>query len=1137
MPTRAGWSLVGAVAGLYAGARILGLTPLAVLATQGIVLLAGAVAWTRTRRPRLIATREVSDRLQVGIEGRVTLDISNSGVRRSPTVSITDSVGSGRRTARFLVAPMAPGASARATYRIPTERRGRYRIGPMSSAVGDPFGLTSERRMVADTAEVVVHPRVHDVMPLPEGGGDDLDYDARSVRGMPEPGGEFHTLRDYEHGDDLRRVHWRSTARRGSLMIRQEEARRRAPVVVLLDTRSGRHNRASFETAVEAAASVVAALDREERPVTLISTSGERLGSPGRRHLATVLDALAVIEPGGPDRLGSLLGRNRASALVAVMGRMHDGDHAALNLLVRGAGLLVVVATGDVRGALPARRGTNILVSVGPDAPFERVVERTNGAMGRQDSAQASGLALAALSAAAALPLLRVFSGASWLIAALGAALVPHVIAAWADRRDRPLPLPVALVSAVVGVAFCMVVVEPGTTFHGLPTASTFDAAARGLWHAPEVLRTAVVPVEPAGAALLLALVALWAVSTTAAGLDRAGGRPLVATAPGLVLFVAVIALGSGAYTAVTAAYGAAVAAYLLAGRIEHLAGSYSWSPEVRRGGVLRGLAVGGLAAGALAVAAGAVVGPSLPGASGSAILDYRELGEGQGPGSWQTISPLVDIRGRLAQNPPTELFTVRSDREAYWRLVALDEFDGSAWVLGRNEAPPAGDGLPSGAAGPVDSDEVRQHFEIGALSSRWLPAAYRPTAIELTDAYVIEEVLTLVAADDLSAGVEYEVVSLVATPGAADLARSAPVRSDDWSRYLALPSDFPSRVTDLALDIVGAAASDSPYDRALALQGWLRDPRRFTYTLDARSGHDSSAIETFLFESRRGYCEQFAGTFAAMARSVGLPARVAVGFTPGTLDRSAGVYRVTSQEAHAWPEVYLSGIGWTAFEPTPGRFEPTPGDPTGTQAERDGADPSGPATTVAPTPNTTAPGGTPPSMPARDDGRGLSVEADARSDEGSGTADVVAAAVLVVALGGAAALVYVAIASLVVVRRRAGRRHAATNRERVTGAWEEAIDRLAEIGIERRPSSTPYEFALRHAPAHGAGAAGPALMDLAHMHTAAVFSRDEPCDDDVAAAWERATRIRTALRGSGRTGPRWRRRLDPRLLRRRPGR
>src|SRR5207249_2988050 len=92
-----------------------------------------------------------------------------------------------------------------------------------------------------------------------------------------------------------------------------------------------------------------------------------------------------------------------------------------------------------------------------------------------------------------------------------------------------------------------------------------------------------------------------------------------------------------------------------------------------------------------------------------------------------------------------------------------------------------------------------------------------------------------------------------------------------------------------------------------------------------APPGGSVDALDDFLFGSRRGYCEQFAGAYAALARSVGLPTRVAVGFTPGTYDEATGVWRVTTREAHAWPEVYLSGVGWTAFEPTPGRVLPDP--------------------------------------------------------------------------------------------------------------------------------------------------------------------------------------------------------------------
>ena len=103
-----------------------------------------------------------------------------------------------------------------------------------------------------------------------------------------------------------------------------------------------------------------------------------------------------------------------------------------------------------------------------------------------------------------------------------------------------------------------------------------------------------------------------------------------------------------------------------------------------------------------------------------------------------------------------------------------------------------------------------------------------------------------------------------------------------------------------------------------MALQDWFRT--NFDYSLDSPAGHGDDALVDFL-ESGVGYCEQFAGAYAAMARSLGIPARVAVGFTPGNEDPDdPGLYRVLGRHAHAWPEVYFPGTGWVAFEPTPGR-------------------------------------------------------------------------------------------------------------------------------------------------------------------------------------------------------------------------
>src|SRR6478672_1283840 len=314
MITRRGWALVGSAVGLFVAGRILGLVQLAVLALTATLTLVAAMLWVRANAPRLGARREVKERLQVGVQGRV--DVVVRATRNSPTLSVNDAFDGGRRAARLLLAPLHAGEEARAAYRFPTDRRGRFEVGPLRATVTDPFGLVQRSRRVLGAEQVIVYPRVRDLLPPPETGGLDLDREQPQVRSRIEPSGEFHTLRDYAPGDDLRHVHWRSTARRGQLMMRQNEARRRTPVLVMLDVRPGAHDRASFERAVEACASIVTAIDRGGRPVEVMLGTGTTIGTQGRRHLGTVMDELAVVEPHGPERLVVAETRQRSGAVV-----------------------------------------------------------------------------------------------------------------------------------------------------------------------------------------------------------------------------------------------------------------------------------------------------------------------------------------------------------------------------------------------------------------------------------------------------------------------------------------------------------------------------------------------------------------------------------------------------------------------------------------------------------------------------------------------------------------------------------------------------------------------------------------------------------------------------------------------------
>jgi len=369
--TRRGWSVLGGSVGLLVGARVLGLVQLVVLGVAGLLLLAGSAWWVRAHAPVLVARRQLRERLQVGIDGRVDL-VVEAVAGRPVTTAVSDAFDRGRRSARFLLAPLPPGAVARAAYRVPTDRRGRFELGPLRATVADAFGLASRTRRVLAAEEVIVYPRVFDVLPLPEFAGTELDRDHPRARGRLDSTGEFLTLREYAPGDDLRRVHWRSTARRDRLMMRQNEARRRSPVLLLLDVRAAAHDRSSFERAVEACASVASALERAGRPWEMVYSSGVVVGSPGRRHLVSVMDELAVVQPHGPDRIGAALARRRTSALVAVMGRIRADDGGALAVLVRAGGTLAIVSTFDDWAVAPSRtrRLRPVLVSYGPHESF-----------------------------------------------------------------------------------------------------------------------------------------------------------------------------------------------------------------------------------------------------------------------------------------------------------------------------------------------------------------------------------------------------------------------------------------------------------------------------------------------------------------------------------------------------------------------------------------------------------------------------------------------------------------------------------------------------------------------------------------------------------------------------------------------
>ena len=720
-------------------------------------------------------------------------------------------------------------------------------------------------------------------------------------------------------------------------------------------------------------------------------------------------------------------------------------------------------------------------------------------------------VALATLSVAATLGFARLFDDASWVLPVFLAAVGAHLIGL-ATRR-WPIPLAVVASAVAMGLLICAVVAGH-TTFYGLPTSSTLAALGRAWTAGLDSFRNAVAPTQVTPGLLLLSVGGTWVCATAADWLACRGEATLTALLPPFVLYVMGAALGhDGLQLPTTFVF---VVAGLLFVAANHAAGLPSawFSGRGSPPGLTR-LAMGAAPVALLVAAAGLVLGPNLPGAQATPLVELRGSGGG-GDTSRITVSPLVDLKARLTSNPVTELFTVRSPVPAYWRLTALEEFDGRIWSS-RGTYRPAGDQLPKDAGDQALTYKVTQDFQIGPLDSFWLPAAYRPGRVDLEGARVNAESLTLLTEQESAEGLVYKVQSEIPRYTPADLAQAGGDPGRDMHRYLELPEDFPDDVRELARD--KAANANGPFEQALALQDFLRN--NYTYDEAAPAGHSDDHLRYFLFRSKIGYCEQFAGAFAAMARSIGLPARVAVGFTPGAYDQALDVFHVTTKEAHAWPEVHINGMGWVSFEPTPGRFDPNPTNYTGTY---------NPSAFPVVTTTTTTVSGADPAAPTPTTVRPETPEEDPFQSEETSSERGIAGWLVRMALVGLVAVAVLAVPPALKQRRRTRRRRSGPARVRVAGAWSEALDRLREAGTAPGATLTPMEFARGGAPSVGADVGTP-MTRLARLFTKASYSPGDPSEEEVDQAWAEVDTLTRALDSGDSVLGRWRRRLNPATL------
>ncbi|MER5364908.1 DUF3488 and transglutaminase-like domain-containing protein [Streptomyces sp. NPDC002722] len=329
---------------------------------------------------------------------------------------------------------------------------------------------------------------------------------------------------------------------------------------------------------------------------------------------------------------------------------------------------------------------------------------------------------------------------------------------------------------------------------------------------------------------------------------------------------------------------------------------------------------------GALALGVALVVPAALPALEGGMLFGTGAGSSGKGGGGTiSAVNPLVSLQDNLNQPENRQVMSYRTNSGApqdfYLRILALDQFNGSEWrpSTRRLKDVPKRLPAPEGLGPDVAVTEITSNISASrSYQQTYLPLPYPATEVGIDGRWRYEPQGRTLVGDrgETTRGAQYRVSSLVVEPTAEQLASAGPAPTGLRREYTRVPGSLPKVVEETANRVTQGAAND--YERAVKLQTYFASDGGFSYNTSVNSGTGSAAITRFLKE-KQGFCVHFSFAMAAMARTLGIPARVAVGFTPGT-GQPDGSVSVGLRDAHAWPELYFEGVGWTRFEPTPTR-------------------------------------------------------------------------------------------------------------------------------------------------------------------------------------------------------------------------
>lgn len=683
------------------------------------------------------------------------------------------------------------------------------------------------------------------------------------------------------------------------------------------------------------------------------------------------------------------------------------------------------------------------------------------------------------------------------------------------------------LASGVALVTYVSLVFQAPRTLWGLPTpdsvTSLVDSVQRAIDHSR--VDFAPVPLRPGYALLIVA--ALWVATTLGEVATFRWRRPLLASLFPIVLFSVALTTGTG--TAAPALVAIFLAALLTYWGLESAHRLRSWgrwvsawshqkdtAPDSLTGDLARRL-------GAAAIMC-AVISPLFLPAIEDGILSWRSgIGDGPGDGSGGSrLNPWVSIIPDLPNQTDTELFQVTAGDDDYWRVASLESFDGTAWHESERRRVPAESGAINGPAAPITATrELVQEITITGLEGEFLPAALTPVEVVrlgVDDAEAVAGIDydpdsgTVLLDDLLEEGDTFRVRSNVPDLEYEELIDSSlPSPGQFPDVYFELPEAFDPEAIEMIERWTRKA--ETPFEELVAIQERLRE---FEYTLEPNLPA-GNYVSDFLLNVRAGFCQQFATAFAVIARELGYPSRVSVGFLAGSGDVSGETYTVRGTDAHAWPEIYFDAYGWVRFEPTPRGESFTPDytlEPIDSQGNAEGPvfqNPFSDSQEGGP-----GRGGEAISEVGGGEGR-VEVDPGASTGEGPdanarrGTPEWQKTFARLLLFVGACSLVFLAFVPLIKERRIRKRYTEASGPDGIAAAaFTQFTEEAAELAEPRRPSESALAYCLRMATAKRV--ADRTALRLAQIYEAAAYGSEDISPELAEEARRLARALRTQL-------------------------